>query len=145
MFKKGSAMDTIFKGNAQIYLQGFDALLPAELQNSNQMKFYLGSENSRLQVTDFRKEPMRMAKRVLDGEDIQTFADIFNQPAWVEVKVNQSSDDVNIELYDDTTNVEYPILWMGVLTDNRLPAFDLDWEFFRILDQSRTAFAAMVR
>lgn len=135
--------DVIYRGNVNIYLQGHDALMPVNIHSKLMMSYWIGAPYSTIFINDFRPEPNLAAQRVLKGEIEFDFAEVFNQPAWAEISINE--DAVEITLEDRPSDGDFPILWLGILDDNTMPIHDIDWEILKPLDQNRTAFAAIVR
>jgi len=139
-------LQILFKGTAQIYLQGKNALCPFEGQkSSNTMYYYIGQENTNFLIHDFRTKPVIAAKNVLKTNYQNGFADTFNQPSWVEIKYEHSSRKVEIELHDTEENIGLPLLWLGILEDNIMPSYEVEWEVFNSLDTGQTAFVSLIR
>ena len=57
-----------YRGHAQIYLQGHNALEPIDL-NSNSMNYYVGCSASKILIRDHRTDAAQAAKRALKGLD----------------------------------------------------------------------------
>jgi hypothetical protein len=131
-----------YRGHVQIYLHGNNALEPIDL-NSNSMNYYVGCSASNILIRDYRAEAAQAAKRALDGLDEDKFADIFNQPGWVEIRSN--NDQAEIEIYESNTPKKSPILWLGVISNSKMAVFDIDWEMLKPIDKSHVAFVALVR
>lgn len=131
-----------YRGHAQIYLHGNNALEPIDL-NSNSMNYYVGCSASNILIRDYRAEAAQAAKRALDGLDEDKFADIFNQPGWVEIRSN--NDQAEIEIYESNTPKKSPILWLGVISNSKMAVLDIDWEMLKPIDKSHVAFVALVR
>lgn len=136
----------IFKGNVQIYLQGQNALdLVGEIRE-DQMTYFVGSNNSKILVRDFRSNSILAAHRALSGTDVAQFADFFNQSAYAEILITDvETAMIEINLYYMSGNGDFPILWLGVIDDLRMPMFDTEWEILRPISLDRVAFAAMVK
>jgi len=136
----------LFQGTARIYLQGKNALYPFEIINcSNAMHYYIGQESTEFIVHDYRKEPVITAKNVLKTQYQNGFAGIFNQPAWVEIRYDQPVKKVEIELHDTQENISSSLLWLGILEDNIMPSYKVEWEVFKPLDTGKTAFVSLIR
>lgn len=136
-------MNILYEGTVSVYLQGENALLPTEVSDE-QITYYVGSEETRLQVIDYRHESLSAANRVIRGENGFEFADIFNQSAQAKVKL-EHDDMLEIELFETPDNREYPILWLGILEDNLMPNYDTEWEFLRPFDSGSTAIAVLIQ
>ena len=137
--------DILYQGNVNIYLEGQRALLPiTHLEESDNMAYFIGSDNTRLLVRDFRKTPNDVAKQVLSGDNSVEFADVFNQAAWLEVQEQNGNVEFNIhESYDKG---DFPILWLGVIRAGKMPVHNIAWEVLRPLDdEASVAFAVLVQ
>lgn len=133
----------LYRGPAQVYLQGQDALFPTEVEHRNYIEYVVGSPDGMIQLTDLRPPSMAAARHLLAGRNGIEFADFFNRPAWVEAR--EVGNGVSIEMYEVQTNDTAPILWLGVLEDGRMPVHEIDWEVFDPVESPRVAFAALVR
>lgn len=131
----------LFDGPVNVYLQGKNALLPTNI-SKEQITYWIGSEQTKLQLKDYRHLPIAAANRVLGGEDEFEFADIFNQAAIAKVEVEDEI--LNIELHDGPRDGNYPILWLGVLDDNLMPNYKTEWEYLRPLDEHSTAISVLL-
>jgi hypothetical protein len=138
----------LYKGHVQIYLQGQNALIPIGEICKDQMTYFIGSKRSQLLIRDFRENAILAAQRALSGLDDTQFADIFNQPAYVEIimadKVNDE-EKIEVDLYPTAKIGDFPVLWMGVIDDLLMPILDTEWEFLRPISLKKVAFAAMVK
>jgi len=132
-----------FKGNVRVYLEGEQALVPVELHPPDEMKYFIGAEQTHLIIKDFRKNPNQAAQKAIAGETGTEFADVFNQPAWVEVSENAGA--LEIDMREETAKPgERPILWLGVIRDGKMPVHKLAWEVLRPTSETAIAFAALV-
>ncbi len=131
-----------YRGFAQVYLQGPDALEPAADCGERQMSYFVGYPASAIQVLDYRQRPVEVAHRVLAGEEVSDFAGEFNRPAWVEIRATDKA--VEIKLRDCRSEGELPTLWMGTTDSERLPDHPARWEVIKPLGRSRLAFAVLV-
>ena len=136
-------MSTIFEGIALVYLQGSDAILLLTVDD-NCYRSAIGSEETELIVTDYRKRPVQIVNRLIDGEHQLDFASEFNQPARVKVQYDYERDGLEIELDDGPGEIEYPILWMGILDEYTMPAHEVAWEVLKKHTDERIAFAALL-
>lgn len=135
----------LFQGNADVYLQGKNALMPEGINGVRPISYFIGSQSSKLMVNDFRKSPVETAKKILQGEQIDNFADIFNQPAKIEV--TEIPGGISIDLHDklEGDNIDLPILWMGILNSDYMPVRETEWEYLNVTDDKEVAFVALVR
>jgi hypothetical protein len=136
--------DLIFQGSVAIYLQGDNALEPTAHPLANEAHYFIGSEQTNLLVHDFRHEPIQAAQNALAGEDVRGFANIFNQPAWAVIRYQEQEESLDIELHEVTEGELAPILWLGILEHNEMPANPIIWEVLKPIGRMRTAFAALV-
>lgn len=135
-------MPILFQGNANIYLQGENALTPIRT-TCDKITYYIGDRKTRLLVRDFRHEPVNAAHMILRGKKDLEFADSFNQAANVKV-ILKDQKKVEINLHDVEDNGDYPTLWLGVLNDNLMPNYDTEWEFLRPVNDQSTAIAVLL-
>ena len=136
----------IFTGNVHVYLQGMSALMPFGNLNTDNMMYYLGSKKSNLVIRDFRKYPIFVANHILSGQNGIEFADAFNTSAYAEVLIsneNRKSETVLVDLYPGETGKDCPTLWMGVIENRLIPAYKIEWEFLRALNQDQIAFVIL--
>lgn len=132
----------VFKGNVQVYLQGQNALLPVQSQLDNPMIYYIGAEESKILIRDYRRQSISAAREALAGIDVG-FVEVFNQPAWAEIQSDQ--DDIQIDLHERSDESAHSTLWMGVLKDNHIPIYCMRWEKFTVVERNSTiAFAALI-
>jgi hypothetical protein len=138
-----------YRGNVQIYLQGEKALLPVASRNrSGQITYFIGSKKSKLLIRDFRKEPILAAHHAGSGVEGSEFADAFNQPAYAEVSISERGrepEKIEINLRPTDKSEDFPVLWLGVLSDAMMPMLDIEWEILRPINAEKIAFTAMVR
>ena len=135
--------ELIFRGNVCVYLQGKQALQPVDIHQENSLNYYIGSPVSKIHLHDFREAPNDAARRAIIGVDGYEFADVFNQPAWVEIK--HGLEGIVIELYESTEEADCPTLWLGVLHEKVIPVHQFDWKTFKSIGPSEIAFASLVR
>lgn len=140
----------LYSGMANVYLQGQNALCPIEesIQLSKEIRYCIGDSATSLFITDLRITPVLEASEALRLGYQNGFSKTFNQQAWVEVSYEPSSEKVEIELHDpimdETGQKELPLLWMGVLEGNIMPAYEVEWEVFKSLPGG-TAFVSLIR
>lgn len=137
----------LFEGPVRVYLQGQNALLPKGSGLLDQgMLYCIGQENTELSVHDFRSQPVKSAKEAISKQYQNGFATEFNQRAWAQIHYDQPREKIEIELrdLDETNNSEFPLLWFGVLEDNLMPDYDVEWEVFKPLDSGQTAFVSLL-
>lgn len=139
------ATNLIFEGNVQVYLQGKNALLPYGTLNHEIITYFIGSRRSSLTLKDFRQRPIRAAHHILSGKNGFEFADVFNEPALVKVYSHTEKNQLEIEMYDNTSIYDNGILWLGVIDNNEMSVQDIEWEVLRPISKKRTAFAALVK
>lgn len=135
-------MSILYKGNAHVYLQGMNALMPIR-KKTNKITYYIGDRKTKLLLRDFRQNPVDAAHKVLQGEKDFEFADIFNQSAQVKVQVKDKNK-IEIDLHDSPDGDNYPTLWLGILDDNLFPNYETEWEFLRPTSLESTAIAVLV-
>jgi len=134
----------VYEGNVSVYLEGQKALLPVEVNSPDEMTYFIGAEQTNLIIKDFRRNPNQVAERVIAGEEGLDFAEIFNQPAWVRVEVIEETGALEINMHETQAEVNFPVLWLGVIRDGKMPVQNIEWEVLRPTDMSATAFAALV-
>ena len=133
----------IFEGNLRLFIEGNNALLPFKQNSQDEKGFYIGSENTNLIIRDHRSGLMD-EQIPFHETDISHFIRAFQQPAWAEVKYCENDENMEIELFESNVDGELPILWFGVLEDNIMPGYKVEWEVFKALTEDRTAFAALI-
>ena len=140
-----SETSIIYKGLAQIYLQGKNALQVLSTHIGNEMHYVLGNEQTNLIVHDFRQSTTGEALSEIWQCFPNEFAHQFNQNAFIEVSYTASSNCLEIDLYDtDNSSEDLPLLWMGILEDNLMPGYRVKWEIFKPIDSCNTAFVAFI-
>jgi hypothetical protein len=132
-----------FTGGVKIYLEGKNALLPLDNQSDKMMSYFIGSPESTIRINDYRRIPIEAAKRALSGIDINEFADLFNQPAKVNIRTSPNT--TEIDLFDNPEGNGKIILWMGVVENGEMDVYDIEWEILKPVGPSEIAFAAIVR
>jgi len=141
-------MQVLYRGIANIYLQGHNALCPIEetINNSHEIRYCIGDASTEFFIKDLRKELVLEANEAIRLSRQNGFTRDFNQQAWVEVRYEPSQEKVEIELRDPVkiSQEKMPLLWLGVLENNLMPAYEVDWEIFKPLAGS-TAFVSLVR
>lgn len=138
----------LYKGNVQIYLQGEKALLPVASNRQGQVSYFIGSKKSRLLIRDFRREPLHAVRHTKSGLDGSEFVEAFNQPAYAEVTIagkGEEPERIEINLRPTNNSDDFPVLWLGVLSDSMMPMLDIEWEILRPINAEKIAFTAMVR
>ncbi|HEY5730129.1 MAG TPA: hypothetical protein VIS72_08765 [Anaerolineales bacterium] len=132
----------IYRGNVRVYLQGMGALQPVNIGNSEYHIYYVGTEESSIIIKDHRHEPNQAALAKLENRFEGEFADVFNQPAEVEILENEGK--VEIEMLPGKQDAESPILWMGVIFDGKMSVHNITWETLKPISANVTAFAVLV-
>jgi hypothetical protein len=139
--------DVFFQGNVQVHLQGKEALLPVETRQNNRITYFIGGQDTALLVRDYRQDPIHAAHLAISRQDGKDFARVFNQPAYAKILISEENEEENIEIdllpADDEQHL--PVLWMGILDEPQIPAYKVDWEFLKPLDEDKVAFAILVR
>ena len=130
----------IYKGNANIYLQGLGALEPITTQ-SNLMEYFVAYPESKILVRDFRKNVAELANKILEGDNAN-FPEIFSQPAWIEIR--STKDAAEILIKDGINENHEKTLWLGVIRDSKMSVQDVDWEIIKSVNDNEFAFAALV-
>jgi hypothetical protein len=133
----------IFQGDVKISLFGQNALLPLSICDEV-LTSVLGSEDSNFFINEHRQNTIQMLRNLSTNEGLDGFPRVFNQSAWAEIRYTPDTQGLEIDLYDATHETRAPILWMGVLNDNIMPAYKTNWEIFKSLDENNTAFCAFV-
>jgi hypothetical protein len=135
----------IFQGNVRIYLQGENALCPM-ITNAQEAHYRIGQENTEFIIHDYRREPVLAAQKAISTQYQNGFSNTFNQQSWAEVRYEPTGQKIEIDLREpvEATTEKTPLLWFGVLDDNRMPAYEVDWEVFKPLTGG-TAFVSLVR
>ena len=136
-------MRLIFEGNLKVYLEGKNALLPIEL-NENLFTSSIGSNSTNLIIHDQRRTSIQRIKQIVLDNKQNNFAKVFNKPALAKIFYNDENESLEIYLEDASSPVEFPILWMGVLIDHTMTAYQVDWEILKPLSNESTAFAALI-
>lgn len=137
-------MELLYQGPANVYLQGREALEVLDSHAENFIVYIIGTAKSAIRVIDFRGRSITAAHRALQGEGIWNFADIFNLPAWVEIRGDDQGCEAEIIMHEVEPGESRPTLWLGVLEGGWIPAQDSDWELLRPIDEERTAFASII-
>jgi hypothetical protein len=128
------ARKPVFTGNAHIYLQGKNALLPMQSIGQNNISYYIGEKYTNLVITDYRNQSVIAANEAITTGEVDSFPYIFNQPA--NVVINDEENTTKIELFEGTASEDDPILWMGVINDKYIPIHYMVWQkFIDIQDQ----------
>ena len=140
-------LQILYQGSAQVYLQGQNALDPIpNTYKPNEMLYYVGEKSTDFTVKDLRKEPVNAAQEAIQLNHQNGFVKVFNKQSWVEIRYEPNNQKIEIELRDQTeasiTNL--PLLWFGILNDNIMPGYEVDWEVFKPLPVG-TAFVSFVR
>jgi hypothetical protein len=131
----------IFHGDVNVYLQGRNALFAIGNQ-SDTMNYFIGSPESAMLIRDHRRAPNDAAWQVLHGDYGIEFADIFNQPARIDIE--ETTEGIVIELHESNKDaLNGLILWMGLLEDE-MPARPVEWERLIPVENEQIAFAALV-
>ena len=125
-----------------VYLQGEHALFPVKI-NEKSTEYWIGSDESRLKIIDSRKAPREALQLFLENKNGFESADIFNQAAMTRVAQGEDTC-IKITLSEIEEKEDLPILWLGVLRDNKFPNYDTRWEFLRPLDDGGTAIAVLI-
>jgi hypothetical protein len=138
------ASSLIFEGNVQVHLYGQNALIPSSLHDQL-LTAVIGAEGSELIVNEHRTRTIQAIKSALPNGYPDGFLGAFNEQAWAEIFYEPNRKALSIDLYDTSNEVNIPILWMGVLKDNLMPNYEVEWEVLKPVDDSNTAFCALLR
>lgn len=142
-------MDRIlYKGNVRVYLQGKNALMPITPEASihRYISYYIGDSYTNLIICDHRPKTVAEARQILQTKHQNGFAKHFNQVAKAEIRFDKVTKCMTIDLRNpETPSPEYPVLWMGILEDNIMPSYEVQWEIFKSLNANQTAFVALIR
>ena len=134
----------IFEGDVQVHLYGQNALIPVYLHDQLFMSV-IGIEGSQLIVNDHRYETIQALKNSLPNCYPDGFLKAFNRPARVEIRYEPDKEGLNVDLYEAPAEMDMPILWMGVLENNLMPNYEVEWEILKPVDENNTAFCALVK
>jgi hypothetical protein len=136
----------IFDGDVQVYLYGQNALIPTSLTDQA-LAMVIGIETSDLIVNEHRYKIIQLIKNTSPDSYPDGFLQSFNRPARVEIQYEPNQKGLKIDLYDIETVTEdnIPILWMGVLENNRMPNYEVEWEVLKSIDGNNAAFCALVK
>lgn len=135
----------VYQGQAQIYLQGQNALLATPPETADEMRYFIGGEQTNLVIRDFRPKVILEAHEAIRRQYQNGFAKVFSQRAYVEVRYDSEKESMEIQLYDsDNQGSRVPTLWAGVLENNTMPGYQVDWEIFKKVSKEQTAFVAML-
>jgi hypothetical protein len=134
----------VFEGDVQVHLYGQNALIPMYLRDQV-LASIIGIEGSGLIVNDHRYETNEAVRTSSSNCYPDGFLKAFNRPAWAEIYYNPDTHGLEIDLYESSTEIHMPILWMGILENNLMPAYEVEWEILKTIDESNTAFCALVK
>ena len=134
----------IFEGDVQIHLYGQNALIPVYLRDQV-LASIIGVEGSELIVNEHRYETIEAIRNSSSNHYPDGFLKAFNQPAWAEIYYDPDKHGLEIDLYEASTETNMPILWMGTLENNSMPAYQVEWEILKTINESSTAFCALVK
>lgn len=139
--------EIIYQGNVRVYLQGRNALTPIspEMPSNGHIAYYIGDTKTDLVLYDHRPETVSEARQILQTKYQNGFAKHFNQCAKAEIRYDEVTQHMKIDLHNlETQSEKCPILWMGILEDNTMPGYEVQWEVFKSLNASQTAFVALI-
>jgi hypothetical protein len=134
--------EIIYEGNARVYLQGKGALQPIATKDIDCYTYFIGTETSSIQIKDYRTEVNQVAKAALEKRFNGEFADIFNEPARIEIF--EAEGIIEIKMHPGQSDSTSPILWMGVIYDGKMPAHEITWESLKPIEGNAIAFAVLV-
>ena len=141
-----SNLTLLYQGPTHIYLQGRNALLVAPSESASEMRYFIGNEQTNLVVRDFRQRTVMEAREAIRRQYQNGFAKSFNQVAFTEIRYDDVYGYIEVGLYDTDSFVEnIPTFWMGVLEENTMPAYQVEWEVFKSIDSRHMAFCAMLK
>jgi hypothetical protein len=138
----------IYKGNVRVYLQGKNALAPisTEPRSNESISYHIGDINTNFVLCDHRPETVAEAHQILQTHYQNGFAKHFNQNAKAEIRYDEASKHMRIDLHSiETRPDKCPVLWMGILEDNTMPGYEVQWEVFKPLNATQTAFVALIQ
>ncbi len=133
----------IFEGDLRLSLEGNNALLPVDQEHHKVTSFCIGSEDTSIVIRDHRSKSIIVQTPFLKNTT-ENFSEIFQQPAWAKVRYHRTDENMEIDLFDSKADGELPILWLGVLENNYMSGYKVDWEIFKSLSKDRTAFVALI-
>ena len=133
----------IFQGNTKVYLQGMKALKALQVRPTENVSFAVGTERSKIFIEDNRKNSIEAVEKILSGNKTIDFADMFNNPAQVEI--HEFKKGIQINMSECSIQGNFPTLWLGVIHNGHMPVHDVSWEILKPIGKTDTAFAAIVK
>ena len=135
----------VFSGFVRVYLQGQNALMPINLEKG-ELSLAIGDEKTQLFIYDKRDKTIDFLTRIERGESTDSFAKVFNQSAKARIWYKENIERLDIELMEDDISdaSQPPLLWMGILDDEIMPAHIVEWEILKSLSRNKVAFAALI-
>ena len=139
-------MSVLFEGTARVYLQGRNALLPlTSTENNDQIQYFIGNESTNLVIRDHRNSTIQEAYEAIRLRNQNGFAKLFNQYAIIKINYDENNNHMEIDLLEEAPPlINGPVLWMGILENNVMPGYDVEWEVFKPIDENNTAFIAFI-
>jgi hypothetical protein len=134
----------VFEGDVQVHLYGQNALIPIYVRDQ-ELSSIIGMEGSELIVNEHRYETIEAVQNSSADGYPDGFLKAFNRAAWAEIYYDSDKHGLEIDLYESSTDLHMPILWMGILENNLMPAYEVEWEILKTIDESNTAFCALVK
>ena len=130
-----------YKGPAVISPEGRE---PLEFRsNGIGMLYTVGGERSRICIHDLRAESVEAGRLAQSGVRVESFTDVFNDLAWVEIEDHPQGTRITLREYHSAEGTPVT-LWVGVLNE-RLSAIRRSfWSQSQPLDSRRVAFAALL-
>jgi hypothetical protein len=139
--------EIIYQGLVRVYLQGKNALIPilSGMELDGHIFYYIGDTTTNLILCDHRSEIVAETQQIFQTQHQNGFAKHFNQYAKAEVCYDEDTQRMKIDLHSaEVQSAKCPVLWMGVLEDNLMQRYEVEWEVFKTIDESNTAFIAFI-
>lgn len=132
--------DILFEGLARLFLDGKEAL---KLYNrvDGKREYFIGSSSTNLVIKDHRAKTKSTSEVALPSPSNNSE---FYQPAWTQVRYSEEDEALEIHLYDGEAKDDLPVLWFGILENNLMPGYKVEWEVFKVLEPQGTAFVALI-
>ena len=131
-----------FEGPANIFLEGEGALWPLQILDYEKICYAVGASDTPIIINDYRASAIRAAYNAVDEQGQQEFADIFNQPSWIQV--SEGADQVEIDLKELIHENSMSTLWLGVIHDMTMPVQPVVWQILKPVGKKSVAFAALI-
>lgn len=119
-------MNSIFEGLAQVAIQGERVLRFVDYSKNQATYEVIGFENQKVTLIDYRPKGLLAIQSLLENGDLYIFAPIFNHPAMVKIKQDET-EEVFIELTETEDCPSY-VLWIAIGLGNTIPIYNYVYE-----------------